>query len=133
MENKREFLHTVQDYAGIQDEDEVERVTQAVLSTLRSRISNDEAEHVKAQLPNDVVPLWEGGLMDRVKNAFSQPDFNYGGFVRIVADDLGYSPGEVEQLSQAVFHTLKEHISDGQAQHVADQLPQDLQRAWQTA
>ena len=51
-------------------------------------------------------------------------------FVTGVALDFGIPDAEAESLVRAVFATVRNHISEGEAHDVQSQLPKDLQPLW---
>lgn len=131
MHNKGEFLHKLQANVGLADRDSAEMVTRSVLTTLRSRISKEEAEDVEAQLPQDLKPLWHGNLLEQAKTTLTGPNkLTKDQFVDKVAEDLHISREQAIRSVEGVFHLLKEQISAGEAKDVMDQLPKALKVIW---
>lgn len=133
MDNKGQLLNELQSESGLPDRETVQRVAQSVLSQLHDRLG-PEADHLEAQLPQDLKPYFSGGILQRAKSAVTGQDkFNYEQMVAKVADDGGVDRQKAEQLTSAVFQKVKEHISDGESRHVAAALPKDIQQAWDSA
>lgn len=128
------FLHIVQEEAGLRNFEEAKQATQVVFDLLHHRITEDEADDVKAQLPREIANLWEGGnnwvdaLLFRMK---SHNKFNRKEFIDAVNAHKQDLPATGETLTRAVFYALQSQISIGEANDVAAQLPKDLKALWE--
>ncbi|QSQ21476.1 DUF2267 domain-containing protein [Pyxidicoccus parkwayensis] len=104
-----------------------EKAAQSVLCLLEMRLIDNEAKHLEAQLPRKVrdllqrCPRHEGMALRK---------FRLEQFLAMVAEDLDTTPNEAERLSRAVFATVREHITEGEAEDVMGQLPSDLRALW---
>jgi uncharacterized protein (DUF2267 family) len=98
----------------------------SVLSALERRILPKEAKHLEAQLPRKLVEF----LPPPDQRPARPHRFGREEFLRTVADDLKKSPEEVEPLVRTVFRVFQEHISEGEAEDVAANLPPDLRALW---
>jgi uncharacterized protein (DUF2267 family) len=106
-------------------------VTRSVLTTLRSRITKEEADDVEAQLPQDLKPLWHGNLLEQAKTSLTGPSkLTKDQFIDKVCDDLHISRDQALRSVEGVFHLLKEQISEGESNDVMDQLPKALKVIW---
>ncbi|HSP77771.1 MAG TPA: DUF2267 domain-containing protein [Myxococcaceae bacterium] len=100
----------------------------AVVNALLQRIQPSEAKDLEAQLPRRLVEflprpeLWRAGPSPLGK---SKEDF-----LRAVAEDLGMEVSRVEPVVRAVLNTLREHISEGEAEDVERNLRPDLRELW---
>jgi uncharacterized protein (DUF2267 family) len=105
------------------DEQFAERAAVSVLSKLQERIYSQEAEDLEAQLP---LKLRE--LLQQTRRHEGKPEAKFGKdeFIEMIGDDLGKSPDEAEAIVRTVFATVRSGISEGEANDVADQLPQEL-------
>lgn len=131
MHNKGEFLHKLQANTGLAERDEAEKVTKSVLTTLRKRITPEEAKHVEAQLPEGLKELWHGSVLSGLAHKLTGPDsLSAHEFMEHVAKELNVSDERAAELTRHVFHLLKEQITEGQAKHVEDQLPKNLKVVW---
>jgi uncharacterized protein (DUF2267 family) len=99
----------------------------SVISALERRIQPGQARHLEAQLPRRLVAflppnrdLGPGGVRR----------FGRAAFLQTVADDLHMDVAEVEPLVRAVIAGLRDRISEGQADDVANNLPEDLRALW---
>jgi uncharacterized protein (DUF2267 family) len=104
-----------------------EKTAQAVLCALEQRLMDSEARHLEAQLP-----LKMRALLQRCPRHAGQPPRKFGRaeFLRVIADELGCDVDEAERLARAVLTTVRDHISEGEAEDVIGQLPQDLRTLW---
>ncbi|MFY2560323.1 DUF2267 domain-containing protein [Corallococcus terminator] len=120
------FLRDLEARAGI-GRPLAERAAEAVLCTLEQRLMGPEVEHLEAQLPRKVTDL-----LQRCPRHEGMPPrkFKMLEFLQMVADDLDTTPNEAERLTRAVFATVREHISEGEADDVIGQLPSDLRSLW---
>jgi uncharacterized protein (DUF2267 family) len=121
------FLNDVRSLASDWDEPMAEKATVSVLCAISRRIRGEESRQLHAELPSrlqDLVRSCE--LHDREKpEKFGREDL-----FRTVAEDLGKSPDEVEPIVRTVMTALRAHVSEGEAEDVADQLPSDLKMLW---
>jgi uncharacterized protein (DUF2267 family) len=130
------FLRIVQQEAGLKNMDEAKLATSIVFDLLHHRISQDEAAHVKAQLPQTLAEIWEGGTIwfSRLLSRFEpQNKFNRKEFIDQVNARKGdlMTPGE--KITRAVFYALQSQITPGESEDVAVQLPKDLRVFWNEA
>jgi CBS domain-containing protein len=95
---------------------------------MEQRLMSEEARHMEAQLPRKVV-----ALMERCEKHQGQPywKFSRAEFLGMVAEDLNVDLAEAERITCAVLATVREHISEGEAEDVLGQLPRDLRTLWQ--
>ena len=103
---------------------EAERRAIAVIATLEERIPIREVLDLEAQLPSRLdellafVPLNGLPSMDRIQ------------FCERVAARARVSFGHAEEIAATVFAFVRSQISEGEAKHVASQLPDDLRELW---
>lgn len=130
--NKGEFIHRVQALAGIAERDRAERATGAVLSTLCGRITRDEARDLAAQLPNGIDSLCTGSVLKEIMARVSGPNRLDGeAFIAKVAQEGKLDTiQEAQQVTTAVFKTIKEQVTKGEVDDVTDQLPRQLKVMW---
>lgn len=104
-----------------------EQAIQSVLCVMEQRLLSDEARHMEAQLPRKVV-----GLLERCEKHQDRPYRKFGReeFLGMVAEDLNVGWDEAERITCAVLSTVREHISEGEAEDVLGQLPQELRALW---
>ena len=104
-----------------------EQAAQSVLCLLEQRLIDTEAKHLEAQLPRKMRDL----LQRCARHEGTTPrKYKLEQFLAMVAEDLDTTPNEAERLSRAVFATVREHISEGEAEDVMGQLPIDLRSLW---
>jgi uncharacterized protein (DUF2267 family) len=100
---------------------------QSVLCVMEQRLMSEEARQMEAQLPRKVVEL-----LERCPKHQGKPYRKFGRaeFLGIVAGDLGVDEKEAERITCAVLATVREHISEGEAEDVLGQLPHELRTLW---
>ncbi|MCP3063429.1 DUF2267 domain-containing protein [Myxococcus sp. K38C18041901] len=120
------FIRDLEARAGV-DRALAERAAESVLCTLEQRLMGGEVKDLEAQLPQKVRDM-----LQRCPRHEGLPPrkFKMLEFVQRVADDLDTTPNEAERLCRAVFVTVREHISEGEADDVMGQLPADLRALW---
>ena len=130
--NKGEFLHRVQGITGLVDRDDAEKATSAVLGTLCGRITRDEAMDLEAQLPGGIDSMCQGNVLTSLLKQVTGPNrLDRDAFLDRVADKADLEDREqAAQVATAVFHVIKEQISPGEAEDVANQLPKKLKIMW---
>ena len=137
--NKAAFIRKVQEETKLASSEQAEAGSRIVLSLLSHRLTPQEAHDVAEQLPGELEQLWNS---DTWITQFLS--LSHQGILKYRRKEELYSliqneieklhlPVGPEKLAVAVFHTLKEQISDGEAQDVAAQLPQDIKQVWLAA
>jgi uncharacterized protein (DUF2267 family) len=124
----KEFIRHLAARGGFKDEADAVRSAASVLTHLDHRLTSDEAKDLRAQLP---VKLQE--MLDESRRVdVEQPvhKLHKEDFVACVASDLGRAEEDAESIIRAVFATVRAHISEGEADDVAAQLPRDLEPLW---
>lgn len=137
--SKPVFVKRVQELAQLPTPEMAEEGVQIVLSLLSHRLTPDESRHVSAQLSPDLKTLWNSDTW--ITNYLSisrQQQLKYRKkeeLFSLISNEVEKRqlPIGAEQLASAVFHVLKEHITDGEIQDIADQLPEDLETVWLVA
>lgn len=98
-----------------------------VLFALRDRLVMDEAMDLAAQLPTLIRGIYFEGYKPSGKPA----QYGREEFIQRVMEHLQQVGGaDPEAAMRAVFQVLHDHISEGEAHHVVDMLPDDLKDAW---
>lgn len=115
--------------ADLETVDEARRATEAVLHALRDRISADEGRQAVAQLPRELKALWAQALAPAHPVKMHKQAF----YERVAGEANLASVREARCATLAVFATLKELLSPGEADDVKAQLPKDLKAVWEDA
>jgi uncharacterized protein (DUF2267 family) len=114
--------------ADLEDVEGGKRATAAVLHTLRDRLTRGEGRQAVAQLPRELKTLWAPSAAPphpiRMHKAL---------FYERVASEAGLPLRAARAATFAVFSTLKEQLSPGEAEDVWAQLPKDLKDVWEDA
>lgn len=104
-------------------------VLRAVLHTLRDRLTVDEAVDLGAQLPLLVRGIYYDGWRPQGRPATYR---HRDDFIDRVTDAYrGLSVTEQEAAVEAVFRVLSRHVSEGEVQHVRNQLPAGIRELWE--
>jgi uncharacterized protein (DUF2267 family) len=123
----QEFWKKLRDYLEIEDMGRVKALGEKVLEMLSARLTYQEAEDLKAQLPAGLKTIWERREREMYK-------LNREEFVSRIRDECGLgSDAEAEDTIRAVFAVLQEGISPGEARDVEAQLPKDMKTLWESA
>lgn len=123
----KNFVEGVGKYSEIEDPEEIENLIRIVFYLLSARLTIREGEELKAQLPKDLKAVWDEvkeTKVDVIK--FSKKEF----LERVKADGKLNDIKDAEIVVNAVFKSLKELISEGEARDVAAQLPLGLKEMW---
>ena len=117
-----EFLNLVQQYAGLDTQEEALQITRATLETLGERIYRSARGDIASQLPGELKPLLSARVSPETSrqqvDRFSLEEF----YNRVSARaDVGY-PRAVSR-SRAVMSVLKEAISGGEWEDLRSELP----------
>jgi uncharacterized protein (DUF2267 family) len=114
------------------------RILRAVLWTLRTRLSQAESFDLIAQLPMMLKAVYVDGWKPHSgpdKHVRSVEDFVEEMMVQAGPTALRDLPNPIraQHCASAVFRVLKRHVSPGEAEDVAGQLPKALQMLWTDA
>ncbi len=100
----------------------------AVLHTLRDRLPLEEAVALGAQLPMLVRGAYYEGWSIAGKPLKIRKREE---FMEHVAQELrGYDDVDIEEMVNVVLDVLAEHISPGEADHLARLLPKEIAELW---
>ncbi|MCP3098191.1 DUF2267 domain-containing protein [Myxococcus sp. K15C18031901] len=99
----------------------------SVLCAVEQRINSDETRDLEAQLPNKLADLLHRCERheDELPGKFGREDL-----LRRVGEDLALNPDAVEPVVRAVLNSIRDLISEGEAEDVMSQLPEDLRELW---
>lgn len=123
----REFIRHVQKYGEIENEKRTEELIRVVFYLLSARLTIAEGEDLEAQLPKEIRAMWDEVKETRVNVIkFKMDEF----LERVMTDGKLEDKEEAEKVIKAVFKTLKEQVSAGEAKDVASQLPEHLKEMW---
>ncbi len=136
--NKNEFIKKIMHYADIEDKHLAERGLQIVFSIMSYRLTKEEQSDVSAQLPEDLKRMWNNKVWivnffnlsgKRLKYRHKTELFS------LIDNEIKREnlPLPTEALVGAVFHTLKEQISEGESEEVALMLPKDVREFYKAA
>jgi uncharacterized protein (DUF2267 family) len=123
----KEFIRHVQKYGEIENEKKAEELIRAVFYVLSARLTIAEGEDLEAQLPKEIRAMWD----DIKETGVNVIKFKKDEFIeRVMTDGKLNDKEEAEKVINAVFKTLKEQVSAGEAKDVAAQLPAHLKEMW---
>jgi uncharacterized protein (DUF2267 family) len=137
--NKAEFIYKIQELTALPTVEMAQDASMIVLSLLSHRLTPEESNDVAAQLPKDLRQLWNSDTWITNFLALSgQKQLRYRKKEELYAQirneiDKRQLPVGPEQIARAVFHTLKEQISEGEVADIAAQLPEDIEQLWLAA
>lgn len=120
------------------DLDRAARVLRIVLHVLRERLQPQESLDLIAQLPMIVKAWYVDGwrLSDGIDKSLRTLDDLADEMVILAQRTASYDFPDTRiaiQAARAVFVVLKKHVSEGEVNDVAAELPRDLKRLWASA
>ena len=122
------FYTKVQNYSSLTDREKCKELCSVVFKLLSNRLTEDESKDLKSQLPSALKDIWKRDAgRDVIK--FHKDEF----LERVMKEGRLENLGTAENVTKAVFKTLKEQISAGEAEDVNAQLPKDLKEFWMQA
>lgn len=123
------FLRRLSERGGMSPHT-AEQAAVSVLCAVEQRIFGEEVKDLEAQLPQKLVEL-----LVRCERHEGPPPKKFGRaeMLNMVGQDLSLNPEAVEPVVRAVFATIQELISEGEAEDVMNQLPHDIRDLWQRA
>lgn len=124
----RTFVRQLAGIGGI-SEDLAERAASSVLCALEMRLVAGEGQNLADQLPQRLQEmLWRCERHENEKPL----RLDRNGFLELVAGDLSLANRDAaEPIVRAVFTACRALISEGEAESVMDELPEDLRALWQ--
>ncbi len=106
------------------------RALRVTLHALRDHIPIETAAHLSAQLPT----LIRGVFFERWRPGRAETlDRDVESFTKPIQEAFRNYPGvDAERVAQAVFETMKSHISEGEMQHVEHALPRRIRQIFES-
>lgn len=102
----------------------------AVMCALEQRLTRGEATHVFKALPLSVRPLVAACTLHRSEAA---PKFDERTFLERVAAHASVPVDQAERVARTVLSIAQTRLSPELFEHVASQLPSDLELLWREA
>jgi uncharacterized protein (DUF2267 family) len=132
---KRELVEQIMQLPGVTTEEQAEDVIEAVFHTLRDRLTHDEADDLRAQLPKAWKELWDtGSWWEKISTRVRKMNkLDRDEFIARVETQIKNSDIPAEQAIRVVFHALKVQVTPGEVADVSAQLPEDLRTLWKAA
>lgn len=115
-----QFVSTVRDEAGLGSRNEAERATRATLETLGSRLTEEEASDLAAQLPPELGQAVTGAPAGVDK--FSLDEF----FQRVMEREGLDDRAAAERHARTVLGVMSEAVTRGELDDVFSQLPKEF-------
>ncbi len=120
------FIRDLSELGGF-DRAFAERAAACVLQILEERLYGTEARNLEAQLPSVLRRQLEKGE----RHEGSPPrKFGLAEVLKRVGGELGIAEVQVEPVVRAVLAAVRSHVTEGEAEDVAAQLPADLATLW---
>ena len=107
-----------------------EQAAASVLCALEERILPEEAQDMTSQLPVKLTELLH--RCERHEHGGPPRKFGKEEMLQRVGEDLALQPEAVEPVVRAVCNVLRARLSDGEAEDVMNQLPEDLRALWRS-
>jgi uncharacterized protein (DUF2267 family) len=112
-----QFIGQVQSRARLPSREEAERAAEATLATLAERLAEGEAQHLTAQLPEELARRVRAGAGETAEK------FDVREFFQRVAQKEGVEPPTAAFHARAVVEVWCEAVTEGQVRDVRSQLP----------
>lgn len=126
LEQVNVWLNEMQGGDTITTKREAYAALRAVLHHLRDRLPVDEAAHLGDQLPTFIRGIYYEAWKPSVSPT---RDRSFPDFVEACRPKLGDHPEiDLEEAVASTFHVLKQHVNEGEMNHVFNSLPKDLRQ-----
>jgi uncharacterized protein (DUF2267 family) len=122
-----EFVRRVAAREGV-DLETAERHVRAVFVALARLVRRPEMSHLLAELPDDYAALL-GDAASRTRDPGAPEVLAYEQFLQRVADRAALFPEQAGEVAAAVLEVLAERIAGGEADDLAQHLPDELRAA----
>lgn len=116
-----EFLGKVQNQARFGTESDAVSAVRATLETLGERLAGGQAEHIAAQLPEEI-----GYYLQQGKKSKDQDSFELDTFYERVAQREGADLPDAVYHSKIVMSVLQEAVTPGEMRDLRAQLPDEF-------
>lgn len=126
-----EFLAKVQNYGGLDDQEEALRMTEIFLATLGEWLYRTEERKLSAQLPKqfqDFVYRQQDPEQTRGDTVHLPPE----DFYNRIKGRANLSYQEAVRISKAVARVLEEAVSPGEIEDVLEELPHGFKELFTT-
>jgi uncharacterized protein (DUF2267 family) len=114
----QDFIGHVQHNARLGTEEQAVKITRCVLEVLAKRLTDEEAAHVAAQLPEEI-----GNYMTNVKG---NERFDVDEFFKRVSEKEGVDMPAAVHHVRSVISVLTDAITQGEIEDVINQLPEEF-------
>ena len=122
----QEFWKRLREHLAIDDAERVQFIGEKVLEMLGCRLTFEEAEDMKAQLPTGLKTIWN--------RCEQRPKWDRNELLNTIREQCGLeNSNEAERAVKAVFAVLQEGITPGEANDVESQLPKSAKDLWTSA
>jgi len=122
----QEFWKRLKEALAIDDADRVHFIGEKVLEMLGCRLTYEEAEDLKAQLPSGLKQIWN--------RCESRPKWDRAELLSTIRAECGLDTMlDAENAVRAVFAALQQGITPGEADDVEAQLPKGVKELWESA
>ncbi len=113
---------------GLLRRTEAARATEAVACALALRLREPDYDPVRELLPEP----FKGRLLacERHREPAAPPLTRLEEFLTVTAEDMGVGIADAERAARAVFHALREELSEEAEEDLGRRLPADLLPLW---
>lgn len=129
-EVRHSFVREVARRAPVPAHVTVEATVAFVVSAVAERLTRGGAHVLFAALPSAIASLFEGGIEAREEQVGPRTDLDRAELISRTSDWLGVTPKDAERICSGVLGVVREWLPPPIAEHVAAQLPKDLQDLW---
>jgi uncharacterized protein (DUF2267 family) len=122
------FINRIADEMGYPKDHELAfRITRAVFRALRDRITVEESMHLISELPMALKAVYvEGWDITRRRTTYTTKQDMLVDIIGQLQTGLLDFAFEPEEKVKAVFHVLRDSISEGEIQHIISQLNPEM-------
>jgi uncharacterized protein (DUF2267 family) len=127
------FISEVAEELQIKDIDQAQRITAAVLHTMREILSPEESMHFISQLPMFLKAVYVNGWHLERKNRIRTMEQFIEQLMAENPRSANFDFGDTETAkakTKAVFNVIKQHVSVGELKDMIQQFPQPLLELW---
>lgn len=123
----RTFLHDVMETTGLPDDDAAERALLTVLCAFERRLFGNSLAKFEAQLPSKLREKLASCPHHR---GMPPQKLSQDELLQLIALELGIPHRDAASLTCQILSVVRRHVSEGEIDHLLQQLPQDLRTLW---
>ena len=129
FQHTNEWIVDMERQLHLENRDNSFQALKATLQALRDRMPADEAVDFGSQLPNLLAGYYYDNWIPAKTPVKTRQKDEFLRQIRDKLDDVDIGASE-EEIAEAVFTVIEEHISEGEVEDILGTLPDNIREMW---